>query len=130
MYPQQHFPAPGKSPFMDMQLVAKYAEEGTDPVQPTVQISQGVQQNLGVRLATVSRGRLQRSLQVSGVLAFDERDFSALQARTAGFVERTYGRATGMWWPKARLWRMYWLRNGLVCRKSFSRCATWVMCSC
>ena len=95
MYPQQHFPAPGKSPFMDMQLVAKYAEEGTDPVQPTVQISQGVQQNLGVRLATVSRGRLQRSLQVSGVLAFDERDFSALQARTAGFVERTYGRATG-----------------------------------
>ncbi|MEN5215508.1 efflux RND transporter periplasmic adaptor subunit [Pseudomonas pudica] len=95
MYPQQHFPAPGKSPFMDMQLVAKYAEEGTDPVQPTVQISQGVQQNLGVRLATVSRGRLQRSLQVSGVLAFDERDFSVLQARTAGFVERTYGRATG-----------------------------------
>ncbi|HBO6811509.1 MULTISPECIES: efflux RND transporter periplasmic adaptor subunit [Pseudomonas] len=95
MYPQQHFPAPGKSPFMDMQLEAKYAEEGTDPVQPTVQISQGVQQNLGVRLATVSRGRLQRSLQVSGVLAFDERDFSVLQARTAGFVERTYGRATG-----------------------------------
>ena len=95
MYPQQHFPAPGKSPFMDMQLVAKYAEDGTDPVQPTVQISQGVQQNLGVRLATVSRGRLQRTLQVSGVLAFDERDFSVLQARTAGFVERTYGRATG-----------------------------------
>ncbi|MCP8632922.1 efflux RND transporter periplasmic adaptor subunit [Pseudomonas mosselii] len=95
MYPQQHFPAPGKSPFMDMQLVAKYAEEGTDPAEPAVQISQGVQQNLGVRLATVSRGRLQRTLQVSGVLAFDERDFSVLQARTAGFVERTYGRATG-----------------------------------
>lgn len=70
MYPQQHFPAPGKSPFMDMQLVAKYAEEGTDPAEPAVQISQGVQQNLGVRLATVSRGRLQRTLQVSGVLAF------------------------------------------------------------
>ncbi|MDZ4020602.1 efflux RND transporter periplasmic adaptor subunit [Pseudomonas sichuanensis] len=95
MYPQQHFPAPGKSPFMDMQLVAKYTEEGTDPAEPAVQISQGVQQNLGVRLATVSRGRLQRTLQVSGVLAFDERDFSVLQARTAGFVERTYGRATG-----------------------------------
>ncbi|WP_079228299.1 efflux RND transporter periplasmic adaptor subunit [Pseudomonas putida] len=95
MYPQQHFPAPGKSPFMDMQLVAKYAEEGTGPAAPAVQISQGVQQNLGVRLATVIRGRLQRNLQVSGVLAFDERDFSVLQARTAGFVERTYGRATG-----------------------------------
>ncbi len=95
MYPQQHFPAPGKSPFMDMQLVAKYAEACNDSEQPAVQISQGIQQNLGVRLATVTRGKLQRALQVSGVLAFDERDFSVLQARTAGFVERTYGRATG-----------------------------------
>lgn len=95
MYPQQHFPAPGKSPFMDMPLVAKYAEGGDNQAQPAVQITQGVQQNLGVRLATVTHGQLQRSLQVSGVLAFDERDFSVLQARTAGFVERTYGRATG-----------------------------------
>ncbi|WP_239502706.1 efflux RND transporter periplasmic adaptor subunit [Pseudomonas putida] len=95
MYPQQHFPAPGKSPFMDMQLVAKYAEGDGGQGQPAVQITPGVQQNLGVRLATVTRSRLQRTLQVSGVLAFDERDFSVLQARTAGFVERTYGRATG-----------------------------------
>ncbi|MFJ9990088.1 efflux RND transporter periplasmic adaptor subunit [Pseudomonas putida] len=95
MYPQQHFPAPGKSPFMDMQLVAKYAEGDGGQEQPAVLITQGVQQNLGVRLATVTRSPLQRTLQVSGVLAFDERDFSVLQARTAGFVERTYGRATG-----------------------------------
>ena len=95
MYPQQHFPAPGKSPFMDMPLVAKYADGPADEAQPAVQITPGIQQNLGVRLATVTHGRLERTLQVSGVLAFDERDFSVLQARTAGFVERTYGRATG-----------------------------------
>jgi Cu(I)/Ag(I) efflux system membrane fusion protein len=28
MYPQQKFDKPGKSPFMDMQLVPVYAEEG------------------------------------------------------------------------------------------------------
>ncbi|WP_419736451.1 efflux RND transporter periplasmic adaptor subunit [Pseudomonas sp. COR18] len=95
MYPQQHFSAPGKSPFMDMQLVAKYAEADAGQMQPAVQITQGVQQNLGVRLATATPGRLQRSLLVSGVLAYNERDFSVLQARTSGFVERTYGRATG-----------------------------------
>lgn len=95
MYPQQHFPAPGKSPFMDMQLVAKYAEGDGGQGQPAVLITQGVQQNLGVRLATVTHSPLRRTLQVSGVLAFDDRDFSVLQARTAGFVERTYGRATG-----------------------------------
>ncbi|AEJ15781.1 RND family efflux transporter, MFP subunit [Pseudomonas putida S16] len=32
---------------------------------------------------------------MSGVLTFDERDFSVLQARTGGYVERVYGRATG-----------------------------------
>ncbi|WP_225920054.1 efflux RND transporter periplasmic adaptor subunit [Pseudomonas vanderleydeniana] len=95
MYPQQHFPAPGKSPFMDMQLVAKYADGNADSATPAVQITQGVQQNLGVRLTTVTRGRLERTLQVSGVLAFDERKLSVLQARTAGFIERTYARATG-----------------------------------
>lgn len=95
MYPQQQFSEPGKSPFMDMPLIPKYADGTQDEAEPSVQITTGIQQNLGVRLATVAQGRLERTLQVSGVLAFDERDFSVLQARTAGFVERTYGRATG-----------------------------------
>ncbi len=46
MYPQQHFPAPGKSPFMDMQLVAKYPEDGGNPAQPAVQISQAFSRTL------------------------------------------------------------------------------------
>jgi Cu(I)/Ag(I) efflux system membrane fusion protein len=95
MYPQQHFPAPGKSPFMDMPLVPKYSDDTAGEEQPAVQVSAGLQQNLGIRLATVTAGRLERTLSVSGVLAFDERDFSVLQARTGGYVERVYGRATG-----------------------------------
>ncbi|MFG0349799.1 efflux RND transporter periplasmic adaptor subunit [Pseudomonas sp. zbq_5] len=95
MYPQQHFPAPGKSPFMDMPLVPKYSDDTAGEEQPAVQVSTGLQQNLGIRLATVTAGRLERTLSVSGVLTFDERDFSVLQARTGGYVERVYGRATG-----------------------------------
>jgi Cu(I)/Ag(I) efflux system membrane fusion protein len=95
MYPQQHFPAPGKSPFMDMPLVPKYSDDTAGEEQPAVQVSAGLQQNLGIRLATVTAGRLERTLSVSGVLTFDERDFSVLQARTGGYVERVYGRATG-----------------------------------
>ncbi|SEP37366.1 efflux RND transporter periplasmic adaptor subunit [Pseudomonas sp. Snoq117.2] len=95
MYPQQHFPAPGKSPFMDMPLVPKYSDDTAGEEQPAVQVSVGLQQNLGIRLATVTAGRLERTLSVSGVLTFDERDFSVLQARTGGYVERVYGRATG-----------------------------------
>ena len=38
MYPQQHFDEPGPSPFMDMELVPRYANGGDDGDQPTVRI--------------------------------------------------------------------------------------------
>ncbi|WP_416311601.1 efflux RND transporter periplasmic adaptor subunit [Pseudomonas sp. W03] len=96
MVPQQHFDAPGKSPFMDMQLVPKYADSAaaTDST-PSVRIEPGIQQNLGMRLATVSRGKLDRTLQVTGLLTFNDRDVALLQARAGGFVERAYALAPG-----------------------------------
>lgn len=93
MYPQQKFDQPGKSPFMDMQLVPRYAE---DPAQSDgVQIDPRTTQNLGVRLAPVSRGVLTTTVDVSAVLAFNDRDVAVVQARAAGFVERVYGLAAG-----------------------------------
>lgn len=93
MYPQQKFDKPGKSPFMDMQLVPQYADAAGDRAAISVDPSQT--QNLGLRLATVTRGVLTSSLDVVGVLAFNERDVAVIQARTAGFVERVYARAPG-----------------------------------
>lgn len=98
MYPQQQFDSPGKSPFMDMQLVPRYADGAaqTGNAQPAaVQVAAGVQQNLGMRLASVSLGPLQQALPASGVLAFDERNVAVLQTRASGFVERTYSSAPG-----------------------------------
>ncbi|QRY77305.1 efflux RND transporter periplasmic adaptor subunit [Pseudomonas sp. PDNC002] len=94
MVPQQHFDAPGKSPFMDMALVPRYADEGEVGVS-TVRIAPGIQQNLGMRLATVTHGRLDRRLRVTGLLTFNDRDVALLQARAGGFVERTYALAPG-----------------------------------
>src|SRR6516162_3044236 len=51
MVPGQKFDRPGKSPFMDMQLVPVYADGDTDA--GAVTISPRVQQNLGVRTAVV-----------------------------------------------------------------------------
>jgi Cu(I)/Ag(I) efflux system membrane fusion protein len=93
MYPQQQFDSPGKSPFMDMQLVPRYADGGEQTA--SVQIAAGVQQNLGMRLARVSLGPLQQALPASGVLAFNERDVAVLETRASSFVERTYARAPG-----------------------------------
>ncbi len=93
MYPAQRFDKPGKSPFMDMQLVPKYAGEAS--AQGGVQIDPAKTQNLGVRLAVVERGALPSNVSATGVIAFNERDVAVVQARAAGFVQRVYGRAPG-----------------------------------
>ena len=93
MYPQQKFDKPGKSPFMDMQLVPQYANGAGD--RATVSIDPSLTQNLGLRFATVSHGIFDSSLDATGVLAFNERDVAVIQARTPGFVERVYAHAPG-----------------------------------
>ena len=92
MYPQQRFDKPGKSPFMDMQLIPKYAGEATaDP--GTVSISPRVVQNLGVRTAEAKTGSLESRFEAVGSVAYNERAVVQLQARASGFVERLHARA-------------------------------------
>jgi Cu(I)/Ag(I) efflux system membrane fusion protein len=91
MVPGQKFDKPGKSPFMDMQLVPVYG--GADGDDGSVTISPRVQQNLGVRTATVTTGRLSSGLVAVGSVAYNERDVTLVQARSNGFIERLYVRA-------------------------------------
>ncbi|MBN9529838.1 MAG: efflux RND transporter periplasmic adaptor subunit [Alphaproteobacteria bacterium] len=96
MVPNQRFDKPGKSPFMDMQLVAKYARDaGEAGEEGSVRIAPGTLQNLGMRLATAERTDLSQRVFVTGTIAFNDRDVAVLQARTGGFVERVYRRASG-----------------------------------
>jgi len=90
MAPGQRFEHPGKSPFMDMQLVP-VVEGATDS--GVVEISPRVQQNLGVRTAPVTRGQLRYEITASASVAYDERDVALVQARASGFVERLRVRA-------------------------------------
>lgn len=91
MYPQQKFDKPGKSPFMDMQLVPKYAGEEADT--GTVSISPRVVQNLGVRTAEAKQGSLEQRFEAVGAVAYNERGVVQLQARAGGFVEKLHARA-------------------------------------
>jgi Cu(I)/Ag(I) efflux system membrane fusion protein len=101
MAPGQHFDKPGKSPFMDMQLVPRYAESGpaaggTAPVATGgVSVDARAAQNLGIRTVAAERTSLASPLAVTGSIAFNERDVAIVQARTAGFVQRVYSRAPG-----------------------------------
>jgi membrane fusion protein, copper/silver efflux system len=91
MYPQQRFDKPGKSPFMDMQLVPKYAGEAAEA--GSVAISPQVVQNLGVRTTEAKSGAIRTRFEAVGSIAYNERGVVQLQARAAGFVEKLHARA-------------------------------------
>lgn len=91
MVPDQRFDKPGKSPFMDMDLVPVYADGRGDG--GGVEISPRVQQNLGVRTAPVQRGTMAATIEAVGSVAYNERDVAVVQARSNGFLERLYVRA-------------------------------------
>jgi Cu(I)/Ag(I) efflux system membrane fusion protein len=95
MVPNQHFARPGKSPFMDMQLVAQYADEGRGALAPGIRIDPAIVQNLGVRFTNVERSALSEPIEAVGSLSFNQRDVAVIQARTSGFVARVYARAPG-----------------------------------
>lgn len=90
MVPAQKFDKPGKSPFMDMQLVPVYADAGADD--SAVNISARVQQNLGIRTAAVTSGSLDAAVTAVGTIAYNDRDVELVQARSNGFVEKLYVR--------------------------------------
>ena len=94
MVPGPRFDKPGKSPFMDMQLVPMYGDSDAGAAGGGgVNISPSVQQNLGIRLAKVRRIDASSSFDAIGAVQFDERLSVSVQSRVAGFVERLSVRA-------------------------------------
>ena len=94
MVPGNKFDKPAKSPFMDMMLVPVYADSDGDGDGSKVTVSPRIQQNLGVRTAEVVQGTLSPQVAAVGSIAWNERDQVIVQARSTGFVERLFVRAT------------------------------------
>jgi len=95
MVPSQKFDKPGKSPFMDMQLVPRYADEDAAGAVGGVRVSPAAQQSLGLRVARAERRAVATRIDAVGSVLLDERRVSIVQSRAAGFVERVYARAPG-----------------------------------
>jgi membrane fusion protein, copper/silver efflux system len=99
MHPSEHFDKPGKSPFMDMQLVPKCAHGGTTDsggaAPGSIAVDSRVVQNLGIRLAKVEQGNFARGVDTVGSVGVDEHRIEAVQVREPGWVERLDVRAVG-----------------------------------
>jgi len=97
MYPQQHFDEPGRSPFMDMDLVPRYANRSASQmgITTTVSIDPAIQQNLGMRVITVTTTTLAATAEFTGNLALNQREQSIVQTRADAFVEQVAALANG-----------------------------------
>ena len=96
MRPEVHFDKPGKSPFMDMELVPKYAAtEAAKGTGTGVAVSATIVQNLGIRTANPTRGDVRPSVRVPARVVADARGQARLQSRVTGWVERLMVRAVG-----------------------------------
>lgn len=92
MYPGTHFEKPGKSPFMDMDLVPRYSgdDEGNG-----IQIDPAQVQNLAVRTRKVQRGSLAFSRDIPANVVFNDYRMAKVQPRADGFVEKIHSFAVG-----------------------------------
>jgi membrane fusion protein, copper/silver efflux system len=99
MHPDRHFDKPGKSPFMDMQLVPKYADRamsgGGGAPASSIEIDPRIIQTLGIRIAAAERSSFRRVIDTVGLMAVDEHRIEAIQVRAPGWVERLDVRAVG-----------------------------------
>ena len=91
MVPDRRFDQPGKSPFMDMQLVPRCADEAAGGVR----VSPAMQQNLGIRTVEARVMDIAPTVQAVGRVEMDERLIAEVQTLTPGFVEQLTVRAEG-----------------------------------
>ena len=92
MVPGSRFDKPGKSPYMDMQLVPVYADEADDGGK-VVAVSPQAEQSFAIRTVAATKAPLARTLEAVGSVAYNERNLEVVQARANGFLEHLYVRA-------------------------------------
>ena len=91
MKPEVKFDKPGKSPFMDMELVPVYADDVGNA--GGVATNSRTTQSLGIRTADVVLGALDLTFTTTGAIAVDERSLMTVQTRVNGVIEQLYVRA-------------------------------------
>lgn len=110
MVPGQRFDKPGKSPFMDMELVPRYADDA--PESGGISVSARQQQNLGMTTAKVEKRALSEAFSAFATVTTDERSIQNVPSPAAGVVEKLFVRAPQQWVKKgdalAALWIPQW----------------------
>ncbi|AOR64622.1 efflux RND transporter periplasmic adaptor subunit [Pectobacterium wasabiae] len=106
MVPDKRFDKPGKSPFMDMELVPRYADDVQEDGGVTVSARQ--QQNLGVRTARAEMREIADRTTGYGTVTLNERGLRTLVAPSGGIVEKLTVNALQQQVKKGETLAMLW----------------------
>ncbi|MBF7955454.1 efflux RND transporter periplasmic adaptor subunit [Rahnella victoriana] len=117
MTPDQRFDKPGKSPFMDMDLMPRYADEVADDGGVTVSARQ--QQNLGMRSEKVQMRMISAPLNVYGTVSADERSLRTVAARANGLVEKLYVAASQQQVKKGQKLATLWIPDWTAAQQEY-----------
>lgn len=117
MTPDQRFDKPGKSPFMDMDLMPRYADEVADDGGVTVSARQ--QQNLGMRSEIVQRRVISAPLNVYGTVTADERSLRTVAARANALVEKLYVAASQQQVKKGQKLATLWVPDWSAAQQEY-----------
>lgn len=93
MDPNYRRDKPGKSP-MGMDLVPVYANDSPQS-EDVVLIEPHVIQNLGVRTAVVTKGKIRQRIQAVGYVEYDENALQHVHTRVEGWIETLNVKANG-----------------------------------
>ncbi|MDT8069527.1 MAG: efflux RND transporter periplasmic adaptor subunit [Terriglobia bacterium] len=91
MNPTHHYDKPGKAPD-GMDLIPQYAEDSTagPPPAGTVHVDTRRQQLIGVRMGTVEREPLVRTVRTTGQLTADETRIEHVHVKINGYIDKVY----------------------------------------
>jgi RND family efflux transporter MFP subunit len=102
MVPGYKSDKPGKSPYMDMQLVPVYEDESTSPPEASrvpgyaaISLSPERQQAIGIQLGKAEVRDLSRTIRTVGRVALDETLLYQVRPKFEGFVEELFVDYTG-----------------------------------
>lgn len=105
MDPMEIYDAPGKSK-MGMDLVPVYEDELVGGVD--IKINPVVQQNMGLKTATVEKGSLAHTINTYGHITYDETRVGIVSQKAGGWIEKLHADYTGFWVKKGEpLYEIY-----------------------
>lgn len=86
MVPGQKFDKPGKSPYMDMELVPFYADQVDDDHNNAIQVDASYRQALGVKIAPVQMQEFGKAIYTFGIITPETRREYIVAVRTGGWI--------------------------------------------